>query len=384
MPGHSPLQSSPLSQLLARARGRELVHLALDKAALALTIVMGGAVALLLAGTDILNWYWLVALAVASLGAGAYFLRKSLSSRYVLAQRIDRKLQLSDAISTAVYFSENPQPDKAAICESQFREAETVAAQVDVKQALPGTRSRYLAPAAALAVAAFGLFGVRYLVTGSLDLKASLVRVVYDNFFGAKPVEARNQLPKRAKFDPVTGQPNPDATLEADRQPEELLDSQDSPSDSNGDGGDNSKTAAEEGSQKKGDNPSADQGKEDPSGQGKEAQDDKGQQSDSKNANSKNDSGKQGGKPLPANQKSESMLDKMKDALSNLMDKMKQEASEGSKSDQNLAAEQLRRTRSRIKATRARSPKTNNPRRLGERRPEPAGRRQAGLGVRQR
>lgn len=192
MPTHSPL-----SRLLELARKREFVNLALDKGALALTVILGGAIVLLLAGTDILGGYWLALLAVASLAAGAYLLRKGLSSRYVLAQRIDRKMQLSDAISTAYYFSEHPQAEKAAICESQFREAETVAAQVDLKAALPLTRSRFLPAAAALAAIAFGLFGVRYLVTNSLDLKASLVGMVFDNFFSTKTTEARNQLPAR-------------------------------------------------------------------------------------------------------------------------------------------------------------------------------------------
>jgi hypothetical protein len=323
---------SPLRRLLELARKREIANLALDKGALAVTIVMGGVVVLLLAGTDILNWYWLGLLALVSLAAGVYLLRKSLSSRYILAQHIDRKLELKDAISTAYYFAEHPEPAKVALCESQFREAETVAAQVDVKLALPFTRSRYLAPAAALAAIAFGLFAVRYLVTGNLDLKASLVQAVYDNFFGSKNTEARNQLPPRAKFDPQMGNPNQDAQLEADRQPEDLLDSQDASEPSNS-GDDNSKTAAENGSKKQGDSSGGDKGKEDPSGKGNEAQDQKDQQSsDGKNGDAKQ-GGKQGGKPS-GSQKNESLLDKMKDALSNLMDKVKQEASEGSKGDE--------------------------------------------------
>ncbi len=318
---------SPLSRLLAQARVRELAHLAFDKGALALTIVMGGAVVLLLAGTEILNWYWLALLAAASLGAGAYRLRQSLSSRYVMAQRIDRRLELADALSTALYFSENPRPDRAAVCERQLRAAETVAAQVDVKLALPFRRSRYLAPAAILAVAAFGLFGMRYLVLGTLDLKASLVRAVYDNFFSTKPTEARNQLPKRAKFDPPNGDPRQDTpSLEADRQPEDLLNSDDATDPTSG--GDNSKSASQEGSQKEGDGASADKGKPDDSGKGKDSQDQNGKESsDSKNANP-ND-GKQNGKGA-SSQKNEGVLDKMKNALSDLADKIKQ-AAEGSK-----------------------------------------------------
>ena len=64
-----------LHHLLLRARRRLLAQLILDKAALALTIAMGGAVVLLIAGTQILDWYWLLLLAAAGFGAGLYRLR---------------------------------------------------------------------------------------------------------------------------------------------------------------------------------------------------------------------------------------------------------------------------------------------------------------------
>ncbi len=328
MPIHSPLK-----RLLELARKRDLLNLARDKGALVACLILGGMALLLLAGTDILNWYWLAALAAVSVGAGAYLARKSLSSGYVLAQRIDQKLELKDAISTAYYFAEHPEPAKAAICESQLREAEAVAERVNVKLALPFTRSRFMAPAVALAVAAFGLFAVRYLVSGRMDLKASLVQVVYDNFFTSKTAEARNHLPPRAKFEPQTGNPNQDAqSIEADRQPEDLLDSQDATEQAEA-ADDNSKTASQEGDKKTGEGKSGDKGKDDSSAKGNDAQN-KDQQSseDAKNGESKQGS-QQGGKPS-ANQKNESMLDKMKNALSNMIDKLKQEASEGSKGDQ--------------------------------------------------
>lgn len=313
---------------------REITRLALDKGALALLIFMGGVIALLLAGTDILGWYWLALLTVVGLGVGAYLLRRNLSSQYVLAQRIDRKLQLADAISTALYFADHPQPERAAICESQLRQAESVAAGVDVRLAMPFTRSRYLAPAALLAAIAFGLFGVRYFVTGTLDLRASLVGAVYNNFFGSK-VDVKNQVAKRAKFDPFNGEQNPNSSVAADRQPEDLLDSQDS-SDAAASSEDNSKTASQDNAQKKkGDTPGEGEDKSDKSGQGNDSQDQsKDNQSSQNGKDSKSNNGgkPQDGKPSSGGEKSQSLLDKMRDALSNLMDKMKSN-DEGSKSD---------------------------------------------------
>ena len=65
MPNHPTL-----TNLLERARRRLVGQLALDKAALAMVIGMGGAVLLLLFGTQILDWYWPVLLIAVSLGVG--------------------------------------------------------------------------------------------------------------------------------------------------------------------------------------------------------------------------------------------------------------------------------------------------------------------------
>ena len=145
MPNHPTL-----TNLLERARRRLVGQLALDKAALALVIGMGGAILLLLIGTQILDWYWPVLLIAASLGVGIYSVRKSLPSFYKLAQMIDRRLGLADSLSTAVHFAKHPQPGRESICESQGRNAEKVAQSVDVNLALPGKRSRYLLPATGL------------------------------------------------------------------------------------------------------------------------------------------------------------------------------------------------------------------------------------------
>ena len=189
MPSHPTL-----TDLLERARKRLFGQLVLDKGALALVIGMAGAILLLLAGTQILDWYWPVLLVVVSLGVGIYRLRKSLPSLYKLAQRIDHRLGLADSLSTAVHFAAHPEPGREAVCECQRRDAELVAQRVDIQKALPPSRSRYLLPAAGLVLVAFGLFAVRYAVTGSLSLEPSLLKIAYDSFFGPPPQQlAKNQ-----------------------------------------------------------------------------------------------------------------------------------------------------------------------------------------------
>jgi hypothetical protein len=323
---------SSLRELLDRARRREVSQLALDVGALAAGVLMAGAMVLLLAGTEILNWYWLVLLFGASVAMGAYRLRKTISSRYTLAQRIDRRMQLADELSTAYYFEENPRPDRASVCERQRQHAERVAGQVDVRQALPFQRSRFLAPAAILTIAALGLFAVRYWVVGSLDLGPSLVRIAYDNFFGNKTIEAENRA-KRPRFDPITGQPYPDSpSLQSDLQPDETLDAGES-QESNTDASDNAKEAAEGSKQSKEDgkqNGENDkQAGNDPNQQNGKDQDSKDSKEGNQNSSNKQDS-KSG--------KESSLMDKLKDAVSDMMNKLtsqdKQEKSDKSQKGQ--------------------------------------------------
>jgi hypothetical protein len=311
-----------LTNLLDRARRRLFGQLALDKGALALLIGMAAVILLLLAGTQILDWYWPVLIVAISLGVGIYRLRKSLPSRYKLSQEIDKRLGLADSLSTAVYFADHPEPERQAVCEAQRREAEIVAQRVDIHQAVPPSRSRYLLPAAGLALVAFGLFAVRYAVTGSLSLEPSLLKIAYDSFFGPPPQLAKNQAKrlnmKQDPFDPG----NPDAqSTSADQQPEDLLNAQDSPDATSPQGDDNAKQAADKDGDKNGG---------DPDKQGKDKGDDNkdGKQSDKNSKDGKDsadnkDSKEGGSQDKQGNPSDNGVLDKIKDALANMLNKMK-------------------------------------------------------------
>jgi hypothetical protein len=304
-------------------------QLMLDKGALALAIGMGGVILLLLAGTQILDWYWPVLLVAASLGVGIYRLRQSLPSQYKLSQQIDHRLGLADSLSTAVYFAGHPEPGREAVCERQGRDAELVARRVDIRTALPRSRSRYLLPAAGLALVAFGLFAVRFAVTGSLSLEPSLLRIAYDSFFGPPPQQlAKNQAKRlnlaQSPFDP--GNPEADSSA-TDQQPEDLLNSKDPSDATNPEGDDNAKQAAD----KEGDQNGGDADK-----QGQDKGDKDGKQSDKGSKDGKDKDGKEGGNQDKQGNPSEGgVLNKIKDALANMMNKMKPNSSEKSQTAKN-------------------------------------------------
>jgi hypothetical protein len=286
---------------------------------------MGGAILLLLAGTQILDWYWIVLLTVASLGTGLYRLRKTIPSTYTLAQRMDRRLSLADALSTATYFSSDGARGDAAIRERQRGEAEGIARTVDVRAGVPFHRSRWAIPAAGLALVACGLFAVRYAVTGSLNLRPSLVRMAFDSFFSTKTELAKaNKRTKPGDIKPPPMDPGAadSPTTQNDLAPDSVLDTVDIPDVNNPQATDQSKSAARDGSQPE--TPPEAQGenteKGDKSAAGNEADDDKAPQGD----NSKNgkQSAKQDSKQGSANENS-SLMDKLKDAMANMLNKMK-------------------------------------------------------------
>jgi hypothetical protein len=324
LPGHSSLRD-----LLSKARRRELAHLIADKSLLSVAIVMGGLIVLLLAGTQVLDWYWLALLGAVSLGVGLYRLRTAMPSLYALAQRIDRRLKLSDMLSTALYFSDHPRADRQAVCDLQRTKAEEVASAIDPRMAVPSARPRYVLPVAGLAIAAAALFGVRYLVTGSMNLQPSLLKIAYDSFFGTKPNEAKN-LPPRARFDPRAGNSPADSPLLDAETPEDL----NSPQNPNGNAepgddktpGQNPADANNEALDKSKDDPGS---KGDQSNQGKNGSDQNQKESDSKNGDKNGNPDSKGG-----NSKDSSMMDKLRDALANMMNKMKS-ANEGEKSSKN-------------------------------------------------
>ncbi len=307
-----------MKQLLAQARKRVISHLVLDKGALALAIGMGGVVILLLAGTQILNWYWPVLLAAVSLGVGVYQLRKFIPSRYDLAQRIDRKMSLADSLSTAVYFSENPKSGLESVCAVQFQAADALAAGVKLEHALPLTRSRWVVPAAILFVAATGLFFTRYLMTGSLDLRTSLIDMVVDNFFTSPAEEAalkakRPDLRPRG-FDPSNPNAPEDEQIPLDTPPEDQKGNDlksSAPSEAKGDQGTKSGDPQAE-------NKENEEGESSKDGAPQDKQ--SNQQKDGSDSPGQNNS-------QPQDQRS--MLDKMRDAVNNLMNKMSSEPQKG-------------------------------------------------------
>src|SRR5271156_58874 len=125
---------SAVGKLIRLGRRRQIRNLLVHEASFAAVLALGGFLLLLLLGTQVLNWYWPVILFAGSLGVGAYRARNKFLSTYEVAQSLDARLNFSDALSTAYFFDQHPDPAIASpqVVEYQSGIAEDLARTADV------------------------------------------------------------------------------------------------------------------------------------------------------------------------------------------------------------------------------------------------------------
>ncbi len=319
-------QSLALLRLLRRARRRFVGHIVSKQAALAFSVAIAAFILLLLVGTQVLDWYWIALLLAGALIFGAYRTWRGIPSLYRLAQLVDNRLSLHDTLSTAYHFRVGKVRSEQ-VRAAQLESASSILPTLDLRAALPHPGLRSLYAMTGLAAVACGLFAVRYGVTQSLDLRPSLLRLALDRFLpeetaaaaAHKPVPLKKRLEDQLeklgiKVSSTDGdltryEASPDSNSETVTGPS--ADSKDAT---------HSQTA-----QVDPNNP-AEQG--DPS-----AQSEKGAAASDRagNEQSKDPSG-----PKKGNQGTEqnpSLMDRMRDAMASLMNKLKTEA-KGTQSEQ--------------------------------------------------
>jgi|HubBroStandDraft_1064217.scaffolds.fasta_scaffold03690_5 hypothetical protein len=328
-------------ETVRRARHRILANEAMRHAAYAVSGALATLILLLVVGTQILSWGWLLLLPAIALAAGVYATWRSVPSLYQVAQRVDRNLKLADTLSTALFFAGGDRGGEMR--RAQWSQAEGVAAGVDARRAIPIRIPRALYGTAVLALAAGSLFALRYGLDRRLDLRAPLARIVQDKLGYTEARQAARDRQNPAARDPQrpeeTGFSLDDSQQkspgELDAAPDSALDTVGVPDVDNKTGQsrpENSKlaqsTELEGEPQAKSEEPegvsanpgnqqSAD-GRKGP-GQGKQGQ-----------GNEKQDSGNSG--------ENSGLLGKFRDAMSSLMNRMRQQA--GAKGTQQQAGAQ--------------------------------------------
>ncbi|MGA2595885.1 MAG: phage holin family protein [Bryobacteraceae bacterium] len=328
--------NSPLAELVRRGRRKHFLQILVDEAGLALAVAFGAAIVLLVLGTQLLDWYWVAAIVGAGAGVGIWRGRKRIASGYEIARKLDQNLALKDALSTAFFFEENPGRTRspAAVVERQRELAQDLARSADIHRGLPFVVARSAYVSGILALVAIGVFGLRYGVTRTMDLRPSLVRIAFDGFLGPsstriadarrKPNDPRAKdlaNPSTLKYDPWQAQ-----TMDQKGAPDAALSTIDTP---NVDNSNNTGPAAETKANGKESKNTPDSFSDHPDDSASANPD---QAPDGSSAPAKD--GSKAGSPPPGDRKSQnaensSLTDKMRDALANLLSKLKMQPKSG-------------------------------------------------------
>jgi hypothetical protein len=284
---------------------------------------------LLILGAEILAWQIVVLIPVVTLAAGIWLAFRRVPTPYATAQRIDRGLGLADTLSTALFFGDSAAAGKVSesIVRSQAAAAEEVARTVDARQAVPYRMPRTAYAMAGLLLVAASLFALRYGVSHRLDLKQPLATMLHQTF-GSDPVQQarNNKAPKLPQGDYA-----PDSEMasadDRERMGEQIDVPQEGEEQAEGEPGkadskssDGTKKAQDAGDQSNSDpqeTSSDEQGDSDSPGSGQQ-----NSKQDGKEGNSKQDPGNNG-------DNNNSLMSKVKDAVQNLLSKMKPQNQSG-------------------------------------------------------
>lgn len=309
--------------LIRKARRRLLYNDLLSQSVVAVCAALAAFILLLILGTEILNWYWLVITPVVALGIALYRVRQRVPALYVTAQIVDRRMELADTLSTAVFFShEGASRAPAELRRRQCEQAERVAAGVDLRRATPYTMPRSVYSMVALLVVASSLFALRYGLTRRLDLGVPMARIL-EQALGFDTTQTANAPQQKRARSGDFPQEQGDDSLSQQTPVDEQNQTGDPLDDSNDQNASKSAKPSDKNSkeQEKADS----QNGEDQQGQGQE------RASDDENANRSNNAkegqNQQSGGQNQNGSNSSSLLSKMREAMQNLLSSMKQQPS---------------------------------------------------------
>jgi hypothetical protein len=331
-----------IEALIRRARRRYIGNELLAQGVYAVSAGMAGVILLLIAGTQILDWPFLVAITAVTLALGVYRTLRRIPSSYAIAQLVDRRLSLADVLSTALFFSSAAAKGSESMRAGQRAQAERAAGQVELARAVPFSMPRAVYALAVLGLVASGLFALRYGFTRTLDFRTSLARIVMDNFSGPVQQEAavhkgsrefRPDAPKPIGFTLPDGEqsprpldPAPDSALDTVGVPDAVND----PLHPNQNQG---KVRSESSGSEKAE---GDQGDSETSEGADSASAESQPDGLQGAANGKQTDDPHTGKPESSNPDANSnLMAKLRDAMSNLLSKMHQQSGGGSQRQSN-------------------------------------------------
>lgn len=348
MPGLHISRASQVEAVVRAACRRKIAVIAFEQLAFAVAIIFAGLILILLLGVHVLSWYWLGLFA--GIGATVTISRTRKHSRrlseYQIAQMLDSRLQLNDWLSTAWFLrSESGLERDGPAAQFQLAQAEKIANSVSPARAFPFSGQRIWRLPGALAAIILGLFCIRYAVDDSLKLQQSLIPIHLASTLDhiERSLSARNDPAQYGQTEHeressrlAQGQPRDtqtDLPNQVDSKPQETLEA-----------GNTDRRAKQETTT--GDTHGSDNGQSEKSANAdsnRQSSTAKNSETDSnpteKTSESQRTSEQVGNNreaPIDSQQSPSNLLDKMRDAVSSLLAKMRQ-APNPQKSEQNSA-----------------------------------------------
>ncbi len=321
--------------LIRHARRRFLSNELLSQGANAFSAALIAFILLLLFGTELLGWQWLAAIPAAAAGWGIARALKRTPAPYRVAQLVDRRLELTDTLSTAYFFHQESASAQSPseVQRYQFERAEELSRSLDVRRAIPYTMPRAAYLMAALLLVASSLFALRYGISRKLDLKPPLAQMLQDQLGWIPKTQVAKDTRRKQTQPPAGQQDDPGAAADDQKQQGEAQPDKQEKNDS--------EMAGQQESDKKGSDPKGDSKQQ---ADGKKGGDESDAQAEEKSdassdpsengpqgQNGKQDQGQGGNKQDANSGENSSLLSKMKDAVQNLLSKVKpQQPNQGS------------------------------------------------------
>jgi hypothetical protein len=315
-------------RVIRRARQRLLVNELFSQAANAVGVALLAVIFLLLIGTEMVQWQWLLPAPALALAAGIYLALKRLPTPYRTAQIVDRRMGLADTLSTAWFFGRKSGNVPAAVLQGQQDQAARISETLDIARAIPFRLPRRAYLVGVLALLAGSLFALRYGVMNKLDLHPPLARMLEDRL----GMQQKVTLAEAVKPPPAPGRSedsNEDmANTEQQKKSGEPGASDEKDQDDSGDSAESrpdsskSKDAKAQNDSKSGEQSESDQ--DDSQDQAENSADSKtgdrsGQQQQGQSNQNRQPNSQRDGDGSSENS---SLLSKMKDALQNLMSRV--------------------------------------------------------------
>jgi hypothetical protein len=331
-----------IEKFLRQARGRYLANLAFYHAAVAVCIGAAGTIALLLLGTQVLDWQWPAALAAAGAVAGIIRARRQVASAYRIAQLVDERLKLQDRVSTVYYFRHGGATAPPGSVETIERQAAERLQAAEMRQAIPFTWPAPAYTAVALLAMCGGLLGIRYGLLKTLDLSRPLAQIEFNPFAGPPEVQAstkksviQERLEEQLKQMGLSLDDLPSPEEQGERpQPDNIT--ADPTPEGEPEPGENGQITSEKG--KASDSEPSEPGEKGDAAEGDaENSDSPGEPLPQPGKQQTRPQQPKKGKPGESNS---SLMDKMRDALANLLNKLKQSPSDQQTQQQSASNQQ--------------------------------------------